>query len=110
MIVRHRMQYFPEGGGAIGPVKPLASIPGATGYAADAGEVTRTIGGAVPGATTLTGGAARASGGAAASTCGSVKPHFEQKRAPSSPNVPQWRQTGTFGGKVNAVYHRQVSR
>jgi hypothetical protein len=106
MIVRHRMQYFPEGGGAICPVitptEPdgmayAAGMPDGesgtcVGTPAGGGGVNGTLGGAGMGT--------RSGAGGAESTCGSVKPHFAQNSIPSGEISPQWRQTGTAGARL----------
>jgi hypothetical protein len=92
MIVRQRMQYFPEGGGAIGPVGIPPVAPRTTNAA---GEPTFGLGGGdAPG---TSGGIGGGTGGGAASTWGRVYPHFAQNNAPSMLIVPQWRQTVTRG-------------
>jgi hypothetical protein len=90
MIVRQRMQYFPLGGGGIGPTAPgIATVAYAAGtrYGPKPGPggaigLCEGVGtGATPGAL----GGLPGSAVAGASPCGSVKPHLGQNRAPGGP-------------------------
>jgi hypothetical protein len=100
MIVRHRMQYFPEGGGGIGGIAPAGAVgiayaPGAPpGGAEEAGTYVAPVGD--PDGTRAGGGG----GGTLPSTCGSTNPHFVQKSAPSGASSPQWRHTATSGARL----------
>ncbi len=78
MIVRHRTQYFPDGGGAIAPVGIPAALA-ATAYAAGVPTATRIDAGATPG---YVGGGIGSGGGGDESTWGRVNPHLAQKSAP----------------------------
>ena len=102
MTARQRMQYFPAGGGGIGPTAPgtggaSTAYPVGT-YAHGAPAVEIWAGTPVDGDEGPvcdgegTGGEAPgrgAPGAGAGSTWGSVNPHFVQKSAPSAPISPQ---------------------
>lgn len=57
--------------------------------AAGAAYVVVRLGTALPGGLPKPSGGGGTGGAKATSTCGSVKPHFAQKRAPSGPISPQ---------------------
>ncbi len=93
MIVRQRTQYFPDGGGAIGPVGG-SEIPSAVAYVAGAAAAGRAAGGGGAAGTEGPGAPPTGSGGGGGtadvvSTCGSVYPHLAQNSAPSRAISPQ---------------------
>jgi len=96
MIVRHRTQNFPDGGGAIGPAAPGAA---GTTYAPETGaaDARRSPPTPPPGGG---GGSGADVVPAFASTWGRVYPHLAQNNAPSGPISPQCRQTVTAGARL----------
>jgi hypothetical protein len=84
-MVRQRMQYFPDGGAAIGPVDPAAGAA----YVAGVPRFVRSGGFAKPNAGGTEGPVFGGGGGGVPSAWGRVKPHLAQKRAPSGPISPQ---------------------
>ena len=69
MIVRQRMQNFPDGGGAIGPAEPGAAT---TMYGPAGGTVGANRGSPVPAGAEAAATGGGAGGVAVVSTCGSV--------------------------------------